>query len=156
MRQEWVIRWRSSSGHMIRFKNRVVITLLIIVFSVFKQMPFRDFHRLLIVCLKMLFRKTTRKRFVFLVAAFMFMMAFNSYSYVMRFHKSEIQKQDLLNEKAFKVFFLRSRTRADCARFLSQHGDKLREYGSRILKGALIYQTNLYIHFYQFVSVLLD
>jgi hypothetical protein len=96
----------------------------------------------------MLFRKTTRKRFVFLVAAFMFMMAFNSYSYVMRFHKSEIQKQDLLNEKAFKVFFLRSRTRADCARFLSQHGDKLREYGSRILKGALIYQTNLYIHFY--------
>jgi hypothetical protein len=111
-------------------------------------MPFRDFDRLLIVCLKMLFRKTTRKRFVFLVAAFMFMMAFNGYSYVMRFHKSEIQKQDLLNEKAFKVFFLRSRTMADCARFLSQHADKIRGHGAKTLKQSLIYQNNLYIHFY--------
>ncbi len=111
-------------------------------------MPFRDFNRLLSVCLKMLFRKTTRKRFVFLVAAFMFMMAFNSYSYVMRFHKSEIQKQDLLNEKAFKVFFLRSRTMADCARFLSQHAEKIGSHGAKILRQALIYQNNLYIHFY--------
>lgn len=110
-------------------------------------MSFRDFHRLLIVCLKMLFRKTTRKRFVFLVAAFMFMMAFNSYSYVMRFHKSELQKQDILKEKAFKVFFLRSRTRANCARFLSRHGDNIRAYGSRILKEAFIYQNSLYMHF---------
>jgi hypothetical protein len=95
----------------------------------------------------MLFRKTTRKRFVFLVAAFMFMMAFNSYSYVMRFHKSEIQKQEILKEKAFKVFFLRSRTWADCARFLSRNENTIKVYGSRVLKEAFIYQKNLYIHY---------
>ena len=54
---------------------------------------FKDFRKLLIVCLKMLFRKTTRKRFIFLVVAFMLMIGFNTYSYVMRFHKTEIQKK---------------------------------------------------------------
>jgi len=103
---------------------------------------------LLIVCLKMLFRKTTRKRFVFLVAAFILMMGFNSYSYIMRFHKTEIQKQDVLKEKAFKVFFLRTRTRSDCARFLFQHSDKLQHYGSEIVNEAFIYQNNLYINFF--------
>jgi len=74
-------------------------------------------------------------------------MGFNTYSYVMRFHKTESQKQDVLNEKAFKVFFLRSRTRNDCARFFAQNHEKLRELGSKIVKKAFIYQNNLYIHF---------
>jgi hypothetical protein len=108
---------------------------------------FKDFRKLLIVCLKMLFRKTTRKRFIFLVAAFMLMMGFNTYSYVMRFHKTEIQKKDILNEKAFKLFFLRTRTSADCARFLVRNEKKFMDYGSDIIKEAFIYQHNLYIHF---------
>ncbi|MFC1869100.1 hypothetical protein ACFL0H_13360 [Thermodesulfobacteriota bacterium] len=108
----------------------------------------KDFRKLLIVCLKMLFRKTTRKRFIFLVAAFLFMMGFNTYSYVMRFHKTEIQKQDVLEEKAFKIFFLRSSTRTDCARFLSQYEKKILDYGSEIIKEAFIYQNNLYVNFY--------
>lgn len=111
---------------------------------------FKDFRKLLIVCLKMLFRKTTRKRFIFLVVAFMLMMGFNTYSYVMRFHKTEIQKRDVLNEKAFKVFFLRTRTSADCTRFLFQHEKRLLDYGAEIVKGAFIYQNNLYIHFFPF------
>jgi len=108
---------------------------------------FKDFRKLLIVCLKMLFRKTTRKRFIFLVVAFMLMMGFNTYSYVMRFHKTEIQKRDVLNERAFKLFFLRTRTTADCARFFFQHEKRLLDYGAEIVKEAFIYQNNLYIHF---------
>jgi hypothetical protein len=108
---------------------------------------FKDFRKLLIVCLKMLFRKTTRKRFIFLVAAFMLMMGFNTYSYVMRFHKTETQKRDILNEKAFKLFFLRTRTSADCARFLAQNEKRFADYGSEIVREAFIYQNNLYIHF---------
>ena len=69
----------------------------------------------------MLFRKTTRKRFVFLVLAFIFMMGFNSYSYVMRFHKTESQKKEVLDEDAFKMFFLRTRSRGDCAKFLNKY-----------------------------------
>ncbi len=95
----------------------------------------------------MLFRKTTRKRFIFLVAAFLFMMGFNTYSYVTRYHKTEIQKQELLDEKAFKVFFLRSSTRGDCERFLARHTAKIQNYGSEIVHDAFIYQNNLYIHF---------
>ena len=109
---------------------------------------FKDFHKLLIVCLKMLFRKTTRKRFIFLVVAFMLMMGFNTYSYVMRFHKTEIQKKDMLNEKAFKLFFLRTRTSADCARFLVRNEKRFLDYDSEIVKDAFIYQNNLYIHLF--------
>jgi len=108
---------------------------------------FKDFRKLLIVCLKMLFRKTTRKRFIFLVAAFMLMMGFNTYSYVMRFHKTETEKRDILNEKAFKLFFLRTRTSADCARFLVQNEKRFMDYSSEIVREAFIYQNNLYIHF---------
>ena len=107
---------------------------------------FKDFRKLLIVCLKMLFRKTTRKRFIFLVMAFMLMMGFNTYSYVMRFHKTEFQKRDILNEKAFKLFFLRTRTSADCARFLEQNEKRFMDFGSEIVREAFIYQNNLYIH----------
>ncbi|MFC1534937.1 hypothetical protein ACFL7M_16410 [Thermodesulfobacteriota bacterium] len=96
----------------------------------------------------MLFRKSTRKRFVCLVAAFLFMMGFNSYSYVMRFHKTEYQKREVLDEKAFKVFFLRSRTRSDLARFFNQYEKVIQGYGSKIVKEAFLYQNNLYIHFY--------
>jgi hypothetical protein len=113
---------------------------------------FKDFNKLLIVCLKMLFRKTTRKRFIFLVTAFIFMMGFNSYSYVMRFHKTEVQKKEILNEKAFKVFFLRSRSAGDCNRFILKHSDKLLNFGADIVKKAFIYQSNLYIHFYSLSS----
>jgi hypothetical protein len=66
----------------------------------------------------------------------------------MRFHKTEIEKQGVLKEKAFKVFFLRTRTRSDCARFLFQHTDTLHGYGSEIVNDAFIYQNNLYINFF--------
>ncbi|MFC1891961.1 hypothetical protein ACFLZT_06165 [Thermodesulfobacteriota bacterium] len=106
----------------------------------------KDFRRLLIVCLKMLFRKTTRKRFICLVIVFLFMMGFNTYGYIMRYHKTEIQKKEILEEKAFKVFFLRMRTKNDTARFLALQGKKIKDYGSEIVQGAFIYQNNLYIH----------
>ena len=107
----------------------------------------KDFRKLLVVCLKMLFRKSTRKRFICLLIAFLFMMGFNTFGYVMKFHKTENQKKNVLNEKAFKVFFLRTRTKNNFARFLAQHYKKLRDLGSEIVKKAFIYQNNLYIHF---------
>lgn len=104
----------------------------------------------------MLFRVSTRKRFVCLVVAFLLMMGFNTYSYIVRFHKTENQKQVVLNEKAFKAFFLRLRTKNDFARFLARHHEKLRALGSEIVKKAFIYQNNLYIHLYSLTEKGLD
>ena len=107
-----------------------------------------DFRKLLVVCLKMLFRKSTRKRFVCLVVAFLFMMGFNTCSYVKKFHTAEALKKQVLDEKAFKVFFLRMRTRNVFVRFFTQHYNKLQQLGSAIVKKAFIYQNNLFIHFF--------
>jgi len=106
----------------------------------------KDFRKLLVVCLKMLFRKSTRKRFVCLVIAFLFMMGFNTCSYVKKFHTAETLKKQILDEKAFKVFFLRMRTNNNFARFLARHYEKLGHLGSRIVNKAFIYQNNLFIH----------
>ncbi len=106
-----------------------------------------DFRKLLIVCLKMLFRKSTRKRFVCLVIAFLFMMGFNTRSYVKKFHTAETLKKQVLDEKAFKVFYLRMRTRNNFARFFNQHYNALRQFGAAMIKKAFIYQNNLFIHF---------
>ena len=100
----------------------------------------------------MLFRKTTRKRFICLVAAFLFMMGLNTYSYIKRFQKTEIQKQELLGEKAFKVFFIRIRTRNDCSRFLHLNTKTIRSLGADIVNEAFIYQNNLYIHLFPLIK----
>jgi len=94
----------------------------------------------------MLFRKTTRKRFVFLFLAFIFMMSFNSYSYIMRFHKTEAQKKEVLDEDAFKMFFLRIRSRGDYARFLKKYKQKIEHLGASVIGKAFIYQNNLFLH----------
>ncbi|MEW6674245.1 MAG: hypothetical protein AB1427_21335 [Thermodesulfobacteriota bacterium] len=107
----------------------------------------RDFRKLLVVCLKMLFRKSTRKRFVFLVFAFLFMMGFNTCSYLMKFHKTETLKRELLAEKAFRVFFTRMRSSNDFERFLYHHRQPLQALGAHVVQEAFIYQNNLYIHF---------
>ncbi|MBU0987382.1 MAG: hypothetical protein KKH68_09035, partial [Proteobacteria bacterium] len=106
-----------------------------------------DFRKLLTVCLKMLFRKSTRKRFICLVITFLCMMSFNTCSYVNKFHKTETQKKKLMDEKAFKVFFLRMRTRNTFERYLVGHNQKLKDLGSDLVKNAFIYQNNLFIHF---------
>ncbi len=105
------------------------------------------FHKLLVVCLKMLFRRSTRKRFICLVILFIFMMGFNTFSYVKKYHKTEEQKRNLLGEKAFKVFFLRLRTNNSCERFLFLHGQNLQNLGGNVIHKAFLYQNNLYIHF---------
>ncbi|MDP3283940.1 MAG: hypothetical protein Q8M56_05895, partial [Desulfobacterales bacterium] len=79
----------------------------------------RDFRILQVVCLKMLFRKSTRKRFVCLVVTFLFLMGFNTYSYVMTFIKTESLKKEVLDEKAFRFFFIRQRTPDDFEKFLA-------------------------------------
>lgn len=107
-----------------------------------------DFRKLLVLCLKMLFRKSTRKRFVCLVVAFLIMMGFNTFGYVMKFHKSEMQKKNVLGEKAFKVFFLRMRTRNNFAIFFSHQYQKIKDLGSELVKQAFIYQNNLFVHFF--------
>jgi len=107
-----------------------------------------DFYKLVSVCLKMLFRKSTRKRFALLVLAFMFMMSFNTASYVKKFHASETLKKDLLDEKAFKLFFLRMNTRNNCARFLHRHKKPLNDLGVSVIDNAFLFQNNLYIHVY--------
>jgi len=107
-----------------------------------------DFYKLVSVCLKMLFRKSTRKRFALLVMAFMFMMSFNTGSYVKKFHASETQKKALLDEKAFKLFFLRMNTRNNCALFLHRHKKPLDGFGVSVIDNAFLYQNNLYIHVY--------
>lgn len=113
-----------------------------------KMVLSRDFGKLLVVCLKMLFRRSTRNRFICLVILFLIMMGLNTCNYVRKFHQAESQKRVILNERAFKVFFLRSRTKNDCARFLARHTDRLKDYGSKIVNEAFIYQNNLYVHFF--------
>ncbi len=107
----------------------------------------RDFRILQVVCLKMLFRKATRKRFVCLVVTFLFLMGFNTYSYVMTFIKTESLKKEVLDEKAFKFFFIRQRTPDDFEKFLAGNRQQLHKLGAEIVGKAFIYQNNLYIHF---------
>jgi hypothetical protein len=76
------------------------------------------------------------------------MMGFNTLSYVKKFHTAETLKKQVLDEKAFKVFFLRMRTRNIFVRFFNRHYDKLQQFGSAIVKKAFIYQNNLFIHFF--------
>ena len=107
----------------------------------------KNFHKLLIVCLKMFFRRSTRTRFICLVILFICMLGFNTFSYVKQYHRTENQKRNLLREKAFKVFFLRMRTNNNCQRFLALHYPKLEKLGSTVIRKAFLYQNNLYIHF---------
>lgn len=106
-----------------------------------------DFWKLLVVCLKMLFRKSTRTRFLCLVAAFLFTMGFNTHSYIKKFQEAEISKLQILEEKAFKVFFLRFRTKTDSLRFQKREASGLARLGAVPLKTAFIYQNNLFIPF---------
>lgn len=108
----------------------------------------KDFRRLFMVCMKMLFRKSTRKRFAFLVLSFLFIIGFNSHSYIKKYHMTEIQKREILDEKAFKVFFLRFKTAGDLNSFLQNHMKELHDYGAFIMEDQFIYQNNLYIPFY--------
>ena len=104
------------------------------------------FLKLTAVCLKMLFRKSTRKRFVCLVLSFLFMVGLNTFFFLQRHHEVEIQKQGLLDEKAFKVFFLRARTRHDVYGFRHRHGREIAQLGGAIVENAFIYQNNLFVH----------
>ena len=76
-------------------------------------------------------------------------MGFNTCSYVNKFHKTEVRKKEVLNEKAFKVFFLRMRTKNTFERYFVQHYKKLQNLGADIVKKAFIYQNNLFIHFFE-------
>ena len=105
-----------------------------------------DFWRLMVVCLKMLFRKSTRKRFICLVAVFIFTMGVNTCSYIRKFHDSETRKTAVLEEKAFKIFFLRQRTPHDYARFIDAHRKNLERLDATVVRWAFLYQNNLYIH----------
>jgi len=107
----------------------------------------QDFRKLLAVCLKMLFRKSTRKRFVCLILAFLFIIGFNTYSYVRQYLKTESAKNNIIMENAFKVFFVRMRTQGNCLAFLHNHQKKLNELGSKLVMDAFIYQNNLFIQF---------
>ena len=111
-----------------------------------KRFLSRDFWKLLIVCLKMLFRKTTRTRFICLVAVFLFIMGLNTNSYIRKFRDAEIRKREVLEEKAFKVFFLRFRTQNDHARFVRHSGNGSALPATAVVNRAFIYQNNLYIH----------
>ncbi len=106
-----------------------------------------DFWKLLVVCLKMLFRKSTRKRFLCLVAAFLFTMGFNTHSYIKKFQEAEISKLQVLEEKAFKVFFLRFRTRSDYLRYQKRQVPGFARLEATPLSKAFIYQNNLFIQF---------
>jgi len=107
----------------------------------------RDFKKLLVVCLKMLFRKSTRKRFICLMITFLFIIGFNTFSYIEKFHKTQTRKLNVLNEKAFKVFFLRMRTRRNWMQFVAENYNKLKNLDVELTGDAFIYQNNLYIHF---------
>jgi hypothetical protein len=109
--------------------------------------PMEAFWKLAAVCLKMLFRKSTRKRFVCLVLAFLFMMGLNTFFFLDRTHDVEMEKKRLLNEKAFKAFFVRARTRPDCHRLLHRYGARVEKAGGRVVDLAFIYQNNLFVHF---------
>ncbi len=107
----------------------------------------RDFNKLLVVCLKMLFRKSTRKRFVCLMITFLFIIGFNNFSYIEKFNKKQTRKIKVLNEKAFKVFFLRMGTRRNWKQFVAGNHNKLKNLDAELIGDAFIYQNNLYIHF---------
>lgn len=106
-----------------------------------------DFWKLLVVCLKMLFRKSTRKRFLCLVAAFLFIMGFNTHSYIKKFQDAEIRKLQTLEEKAFDVFFLRFRTKSDYLKFRQHQVPELARLEAVPLNMAFIYQNNLFIEY---------
>jgi len=107
-----------------------------------------DFWKLLGVCLKMLFRKSTRKRFLCLVAAFLFIMGFNTHSYIKKFQDAEIRKLQTLEEKAFDVFFLRFRTKTDYLKFRQHQVPELGRLEAVPLNMAFIYQNNLFIEYH--------
>jgi len=73
-------------------------------------------------------------------------MGFNTYSYVMTFIKTESLKKEVLDEKAFKFFFIRQRTPDDFEKFLAGNRQQLSKLGAEIVQKAFIYQNNLYIH----------
>ncbi len=106
----------------------------------------RDFWKLLAVCLKMLFRKSTRMRFVCLVAAFLFTLGYNTYSYVRKYRDTAARQQQILQEQAFQTFFVRFRSPNDVAGFVKRHGAALRRQGANLIHRAFLYQNNLYIH----------
>gem|GEM_PF-659106 len=106
-----------------------------------------DFRKLLVVCLKMLFRKSTRQRFLCLVAAFLFIMGFNTHSYLKKFQDAEIRKLQTLEEKAFNVFFLRFRTKNDYLRFHQRQAPELVRLDAVPLNMAFLYQNNLFIQY---------
>jgi len=106
-----------------------------------------NFWKLLVVCLKMLFRKSTRQRFLCLVAAFLFIMGFNTHSYIKKFQDAEIRKLQALEEKAFNVFFLRFRTKNDYLRFRQRQAPELVSLDAVPLNMAFIYQNNLFIQY---------
>lgn len=106
-----------------------------------------SFWKLLAVCIKMLFKKTTRKRFICLVALFLATMVFNTSSYIRRFGDTQLRKSQLLEENAFKVFFLRMRTKNDLFQFFENHRRDLAAWGVYPVRRAFIYQNNLFVHF---------
>jgi len=112
-----------------------------------KMLLGKDFWKLMAICLKMLFRKSTRRRFICLVGVFLFTMAFNTWGYIRQFNESEIRRAEVLSEKAFQVFFLRLRTNSEYMRFARSYQKALANLGAGIIESAFIYQNNLFIHF---------
>ncbi|MCG6893153.1 MAG: hypothetical protein LJE65_06065 [Desulfobacteraceae bacterium] len=106
----------------------------------------RDFWNLLLVCLKMFFRKTTRKRFAFLLAGSMLLMGYNTFQYVRQFRETEQRMNALLSDKAMQVYFFRCRTPGDLARLLHEYRKPLEAVGARIVNEAFLYQNNLFVH----------
>lgn len=74
-------------------------------------------------------------------------MAFNTWDYIRQFRETEIRRADLLSEKAFHVFFIRSRTGTEYKRFLHSYHKIFERLGAGIIGPSFIYQNNLFIHF---------
>ena len=110
----------------------------------FKQ----GFWKFLVVCLKMLFRKSTRKRFICLVAAFLLTMGFNTHSYIKKSRDSENRRVEVMEENAFKVFFIRLRTKNDYAVFKKRNGKTFDRLEVVTINRGFIYQNNLFIQFF--------
>jgi hypothetical protein len=94
----------------------------------------------------MFFKKTTRRRFVFLLAGSMLLMGYNTFHYVRRFQDTEQRMSTLLADKTLQVYFFRCRGPGDLARLLRRYREPLESVGARIVSEAFIYQNNLFVH----------
>jgi len=105
----------------------------------------KEFWELAFVCLKMLFRESVKWRFILLIIGFIFVIICNFYNHFDKYKKVEIEKKNILQEDAFKIFFIYSLEPEDYENLVDELQRKLPKFNSILIRDALIFQKNLFV-----------